>query len=365
MTNLSLVTIFIPMREYSLFRDFQLEFWKDYPCKIVVIDDKTITISSLGQLIHQEHTASLMDLQDRMERVIDFLDTHYFLWLGEDDLVNVPSLEKAIEILQNRSRNEKSDRFAIYSSPREYNFRFLYRKYGHQEYRKRYSTIQDSAITRALSMLNEPMDRHFYALQETVVVKSVFHALTSGVRLVNPLWYRMFPSFFELGCTILQKTLADENIWYLKGNRRFSNQIGKSKLNDDEIELTELQDLVKRNLGELEAWCKSFANRLSYSQKLTESEIQSLCQLLVTNLCERDASARIQQKVVVPKIRHAALKTREIGPSYFPRYIRKSIYLSAKKLFQIYEYLIPIKIPWKLVFGKKHNRVKKVILRYR
>lgn len=365
MSDLGLVTIFIPMRQHSLFRDFQLEFWKDFPCKVVIIDDKTITIFALGQLIHQEETNIHMDLQDRLEKAIYFLDTTYFLWLGEDDLVDIHFFEKAISSLKLKARQNNSEKFAIYSSPREFNFRFLYHKYGHKEYKNRFSTLQESAIARAISMLNRPIDRHFYAIQETVVVKKVFRALTSGTRLPNTLWYRMFPSFFELGCTLLQKTSSDQNIWYLKGNRRFFIQKSEGKPTSDESQSTDLQELFQENRCELEFWFNSFAKLLSQGEIIREEEIQSLCKLLGILIVERDANASTQKKLVMSKIKNEVVKAKSFGPKFLPEKLRSRLYLAAKIIFGLYEFVFPLKKPWSLVLGRRHSKLKKAIIRFR
>lgn len=363
MSSLSELTVFIPMRNRNPYFDLQKEFWEVFPCRLVIVDNKRVTIQMKGFKEPIQVYSDSPNLQDRLRTSIKYLETPFTIWLGEDDLLEVYGMTKALECLV-RNKAISDEKLAIYSAPREYDFRNLYSKYGHAEYKKRYDTNEINSLNRGKKFLSNPMDRHFYAVQESSVVKQVFEALTASRSLPDELWFRIFNPFLELGACLLQKTLADSNVWYLKGNKKFGPILFKDESSNSLKEATNLNKLIDDYSEELNRWLELYSSKLA-TETLDASEILAISKDLLNLICNREIESQNRHIGETEKLKARFVTDRAVGPIWLPQIFRSYVFIILRAFFRLYRIFIPYRIPWSFVILGRHSRARKMVSIYR
>jgi hypothetical protein len=347
LSNLQDLTIIMPTHNRPKNISLQRSFWSNFPCTLLILNGSTETLTRDKNSVNEVIVAE-KSLMKRLTIGAKLLKTKYCIWLGDDDFLCLEAVAKAISLLKN---NPSVD--AIYSSPREFDLKCIFRKKSHGEFAKRYSTLESSEVLRVQSYINTPIDRHFYAIQESRIFKQIIFALeNTAADEEETKWYYVFPTLFEIGLTYLQRTLSDNKVWYLKGISGLSGGVvGESPKNGEKlsidlrqyVETTKIKDFVER----LEANAKK--RDLLY--ELTVSGLR----LKVSKDDESNCHATKNNLWKSLKNRTISLKESQ-NRSLLSSTPRLLIYHTGKLMFHSYHILKYPRLSWHLVLFPKDLR---------
>lgn len=362
------ICILIPMRKYSLYNEFQQQFWSQSFFNLVIVDNMKVWVKRPGDSIT---TYPFKDEENSLEKRIlkaqHYAPGKFVMWLGEDDLIDFLGFYSAIKKLKalNSNDSQQGRLFSIYSSPRSFDLRFLTGKKKHAEYSQRFSTLDDSPKRRVDMFLENPIDRHFYALMPKNEFFQAFRIIASEGTVSNLLWERLFPSYFELMCTILLKTRHDDCEWYLKGQ----GTIRLDGLKSQTVHVPNyLATSISREKREFDIWTKKIATTLEQAVPEIRGSAQYILERLIVKLIKEEQKANTQY-IVEKKSKLRQIQSRLINS--LKTHTTKFAFLSRlisnfKKILSFLHAVSVCSTPWSMLrFSKRFRHTAQLIVTFR
>jgi len=285
--DFSQVTICIFTRNRPDLLKQLLKIWSRVNVNVLVLDgsneDKKLGKTNSDELSNTARITwvEILSMRERMFCAANYLDTELALFLADDDMLPYQSVLKAKKKLRIAKGVD-----CLYSSPQEFNSRFLYRKSSHGESKLSYSTLQQDSLGRVNEWLHCPIDRHFFGFFRAVKLKKSFLLATQDWPLNDLAWVTLLGPNFELSSLVTCKTLYFKEYDYLK--RKIEDPKIFSRQKRLSYPATHYEDpdtwkLILNSIGVLESW---YIQLLSSSIEDVE-DVHLVSSRVMRMICER------------------------------------------------------------------------------